>query len=249
MLRLKVCSFWSWNQCNGIFSQLSTSDVVSDVQLLPCLAFPGLRLYIHIWWTAGVTHSFCNGKKLEGSVWCRLNQSICWIIWIEGACCESRCKPGQTEGQTVKALYHYVVNEAFPLVCNLSSLLLHPPFTPLSRFTIQSISISPSCSSMTQKEVCQSTMWTRTACVRACVRSCVPMPCHFEWCHFCLISLPLFFWTSLFALLLLCHPSPTFIRFLFLFFPLFYFICSLCLSVASFLCFLTSAAEHSGLTV
>lgn len=108
---------------------------------------------------------------------------------------------------------HYTVKK---LPIGLHLVITVFPVTPFSThaaqslaFTIQSpILIGPSCSSMTQKEVCQSAMWTSIMCVFVLRSVCVIMHCHFEWCHIFLFSLPLFFWTPQFALLLLSVIPP-----------------------------------------
>ena len=142
--------------------------------------------------------------------------------------------------------------ESFPSVCTLSSLLfllLRPPLTPPKplAFTIQPpISIGPSCSSMTQKEVCQSTMWTSTicvcvskecrrvcACVCVCVRAACVLPCTVIL-NDVTFSLPLFLSSLLF---------PTWIHLSFL-----YGLClfSPCASFSSVWCW-SKAAEHPGI--
>lgn len=97
--------------------------------------------------------------------------------------CHSRCY--KACHRSVPGHHCYPCCSAPPL---MPSNRLPSPFSP-------PFQLVPSCSSMTQKEVCQSTTWTSTMClyvsVNVCVRVCVRerrwmrviMPCHFEWCH------------------------------------------------------------------
>lgn len=82
--------------------------------------------------------------------------------------------------------------EKLPIVLHLVFTVL--PVTPSSTHTAQSpafaiqspIPIGPSCSSMTQKEVCQSATWTGPMCdfffVSSCTEECLRVLMHF--CHF-----------------------------------------------------------------
>lgn len=135
---------------------------------------------------------------------------------------------------------HYTVKK---LPIGLHLVITVFPVTPFSThaaqslaFTIQSpILIGPSCSSMTQKEVCQSAMWTSIMCVFVLRSVCVIMHCHFEWCH-------IFLFLCLFSsglLDLLCSSSllfPHSVMVLFCFLPV---------SLPLCLCYLSRAAEHS----
>lgn len=148
--------------------------------------------------------------------------------------------------------------EKLPIVLHLVFTVL--PVTPSSTHTAQSpafaiqspIPIGPSCSSMTQKEVCQSATWTSPMCdfffVSSCTEECLRVLMHFlsffEWCH-------VFLFLCLFSSVLLdrlCCSSlfsspPTPLASVF-------FVSSFLVSVSLFSRWFPSrAAEHLGIPV
>lgn len=150
---------------------------------------------------------------------------------------------GNTPGfQTIQSrmLCHYTVKK---LPIGLHLVISVFPVTPSSTHAAQSLAVTiqspiligPSCSSMTQKGVCQSAMWTSTMCVFVLrsVYVCVVMHCHLNDVIFS------YFFASSGLLDLLCYSS--------MLFPLSVMVwcCCLPLSVPLCLCYLSRAAEHS----
>lgn len=139
-----------------------------------------------------------------------------------------------------RMLCHYTVKQ---LPIGLHLVITVFPVTPSSTHAAQSLAVTiqspiligPSCSSMTQKGVCQSAMWTSTMCVFVLrsVYVCVVMHCHLNYVIFS------YFFASSRLLNLLCFSS--------LLFPLSVMVwcCCLPLSVPLCLCYLSRAAEHS----
>lgn len=141
-------------------------------------------------------------------------------------------------------LCHYSVLpislQRFITVSRYSVLHSRRPIQSLA-FTIPSlISVGPSCSSMTQKEVCQSAMQTSAKCVfSVCVKEsggvCVIMHCHLEWCHVFFASFLLD--SSMCSAAPLCYSSL-----------MFWFLCVFSSYLCLFVCgwYLNRAAELSG---
>lgn len=160
-----------------------------------------------------------------------------------------------SEGRKIKTLCHVAVKKLhIGLYLVITAIPVAPPSTHVVQslaLTIQSpISIGPSCSSMTQKEVCQSTMWTSTMNVSVCILKSA------DECV-CVLSCPVILNNVMFSYFFpsfpldssFCSAAPLcyFLVFLGSLFSLCVFL--LFLSVSFSLWYLSKAAEHSGIPV